>query len=67
MKEILIIAARVLMLAILVALIAFYSFVFWHWRNDAKRQDVLRASLANATSSDSTAALRQDPSPTAVM
>jgi uncharacterized membrane protein YkgB len=27
------------------------------------RQDVLRASLANTTSSDSTAALRQDPSP----
>jgi uncharacterized membrane protein YkgB len=31
------------------------------------RQDVLRASLANTTSSDSTAALRQDLSPTAVM
>src|ERR1700747_2300340 len=31
------------------------------------RQDVIRAALAIATSSDSTAALRQDPSPTAVM
>jgi uncharacterized membrane protein YkgB len=31
------------------------------------RQDVLRVSLANATSSDSTAALRRDPSPTGIM
>jgi uncharacterized membrane protein YkgB len=31
------------------------------------RQDVIRASLANATSSDSTAAFRQDFSPTGVM
>jgi uncharacterized membrane protein YkgB len=31
------------------------------------RQDVIRVSLAHTTSSDSTAALRQDPSPTRVM
>jgi uncharacterized membrane protein YkgB len=31
------------------------------------RQDVLRVSLANPTSSDSTAVLRQDPSPTGAM
>jgi len=31
------------------------------------RQDVIRASLAHTRSSDSTAALRQDPSPTRVM
>ena len=31
------------------------------------RQDVLRASLANTMSTDSTAALLQEPSPTEIM
>jgi hypothetical protein len=47
MKEILIIAARLLILAIFVALIAFYNFVFWHWRNDARRRDLPCANSPN--------------------
>jgi hypothetical protein len=43
MKEILLIAARVLILAIFLASIAFYGFVFWHWQSDAKRPDLKRA------------------------
>jgi hypothetical protein len=47
MKELLIIAAPVLILAIFLASIAFYGFVFWHWQNDAKRRDWRRANSPN--------------------
>jgi hypothetical protein len=39
MKEIFIIGAQFLILASFGALVVFYSLVFWHWRNDAKRRD----------------------------
>jgi hypothetical protein len=37
MKEIFIIGAKLLILSSFGALIAFYGFAFWHWRNEAKR------------------------------
>jgi hypothetical protein len=39
-KEIFIIGAQFLILASFVALVAFYGFVFWHWRNDAKPRNM---------------------------
>jgi hypothetical protein len=39
-REILIIGAQFLILASFVALVIFYGFVFWHWRNDAKGRGV---------------------------
>jgi hypothetical protein len=42
MKEILIVAAQVLILAIFVALMVFFGLVFWYWRNDAKGRDLRR-------------------------
>jgi hypothetical protein len=42
MKEILIVAAQVLILAIFVALMVFYGVAFWYWRNDAKGRDLRR-------------------------
>ena len=42
MKEILIVAAQVLILAIFVALMVFFGLVFWYWRNDAKGRDFRR-------------------------
>jgi hypothetical protein len=56
MKEILIIAAAVLILALFLALIAFYSFVFWHWQNDAKRRDLRRANSPNRLTGNGTRA-----------
>jgi hypothetical protein len=42
MKEILIVAAQVLILAIFVALMVFFGLVFWFWRNDAKGRGLRR-------------------------
>jgi len=56
MKEILMMAAPVLILASFLALIAFYSFVFWHWQNDRKRRDARRASSPNRLTGDRTRA-----------
>ena len=42
MKEILIVAAQVLILAIFLALMVFFGLVFWYWRNDAKGRDLRR-------------------------
>jgi hypothetical protein len=36
MNEIWIVVTRALISAILIALVAFYGLVLWHWRNDAK-------------------------------
>ena len=39
MKEVFVIGTRILILASFGALIVFYGFVFWHWRNDVKQHD----------------------------
>jgi hypothetical protein len=58
MREILIVGVQVLIIAIFVTLLAFYGFVFWHWRNDARRHDLpredQRSSVAHATSQNHT-------------
>jgi hypothetical protein len=33
------IVAHFLILSIFVSSVAFYGFVFWHWRNDVKQHD----------------------------
>ena len=52
MNEIVIMVAQVLILSVFVALVVFYGFVFWHWRNDGKQDDVRRKNsprpVANA-------------------
>jgi hypothetical protein len=47
MKEILIMVTQFLILSIFVALVVFYGFVFWHWRNDGKQHDVRRKNSSN--------------------
>jgi hypothetical protein len=44
MREILVIGMQMLIIAVFVTLFAFYGFVFWHWRNDTRRHDLLRES-----------------------
>lgn len=38
-KEFVMIVAQFLIPSIFVASVAFYGFVFWHWRNDVKQHD----------------------------
>jgi len=39
MKEIWIVAGKLLILAAFIASMAFYGVVFWHWRNEAKGRE----------------------------
>jgi hypothetical protein len=39
MKEIWIVAEKLLILAAVIASIAFYGLVFWHWRNEGKGRE----------------------------
>jgi hypothetical protein len=52
-KELLMIVAHFLILSIFVSSVAFYGFVFWHWRNDVKQHDSRRKdssrSVVNAS------------------
>jgi len=48
MKELVIMVAQFLILSIFVALVVFYGFVFWHWRNDGKEHDVRRTHSSRA-------------------
>ena len=47
MKEVLIMVVQFLILSIFVAVMVFYGFVFWHWRNDGKQRDVRRVNSPN--------------------
>jgi hypothetical protein len=47
MKEVMIMVVQFLILSIFVAVMVFYGFVFWHWRNDGKRGDVRRENSPN--------------------
>ena len=39
MREIWIVAGKLLILAALIASMAFYGLVFWHWRNEVKGRE----------------------------
>ena len=41
--------AHFLILSIFVSSVAFYGFVFWHWRNDVKQHDSRRKNSSRAT------------------
>jgi len=42
MREILVVAAQLMVVAVLVAAEVFFGVVFWHWRNEEKRRDLRR-------------------------
>jgi hypothetical protein len=51
MKEVFVIGTRILILASFGALIVFYGFVFWHWRNEAKRRGLSRGNWPDSITS----------------
>jgi hypothetical protein len=46
--------AQFLILSIFVALVVFYGFVFWHWRNDGKQHHGRRKNSSNPVANAST-------------